>query len=99
MLRGGGVVRYRLSPYCEDVNTSPAAVSATLRKAGITTLPSGSPLRMDGVRVQRFMSSAVVTVSGPSQSTLWRCITEALDAAGYSIDKREETMFVDKVRG
>ena len=81
------------------MTTSPAAVSATLRKAGIATLPSGSPLQMDGVRVQRFMGSSTVTVSGPGRSGLWRCITEALEAAGYSIDKREETMFVDKVRG
>ena len=83
----------------DTTSAPPATVSRVLRRAGITTLPSGTPLRVDGVRVQKFMGSSVVTVSGPSQATLWLCITEALEAAGYLTDKREETLFVDKVRG
>jgi hypothetical protein len=76
----------------EKSRTSPATVSAAIRKAGLRPLPSGTPVTRQGVRVSRSGLPGVVRVladydgEGKARRTA-SDLAEVLTDAGYDVEK------------
>ena len=72
--------------------TYAATISRQLRAAGITILPSGTPLGRQGIRVEAtgtWLGLAMVTIADPAPSArriLREAVTSALANAGYTVE-------------